>query len=297
MGTPSPATRPGSAASGAETQHRPVPGTSALQLQFQQLQQAAAQFQASSSAAAAGKTPNGGSHAHPSGSAPGTVGAVNGVGANPTAMFPQIPSHYGPPPELVKSGRRPKDQMDSKTYLIPSLTLQTHPSHTPHIPGKPLRLRVPASPSTLHTSVTLTLPAQHHTLHLSPHIPLAGAVPPVPWRIFVSVNGTRVSEAVQRPLGGGGIIGPPVVPGMPIPPPVVVPERDRSRPVYEVRLERGAVARVEVEVLAEGAMPGEMPLKNGGGVNGSGGNGGETRDKEAAVRWEKFTLFLHCLRS
>jgi hypothetical protein len=53
-------------------------------------------------------------------------------------------------------------------------------------------------------------------------------------------------------------------------------ERDKSRPVFEARLERGTVGRIEVEVLA------------GKGTVGKGG--------KEEVEWEKCTIFVHVWR-
>jgi hypothetical protein len=69
------------------------------------------------------------------------------------------------------------------------------------------------------------------------------------------VNGTRLSEIV-KPASG---------------------ERDKSNPVFEARLDRGAVNKIEVEVLA-----GKADVYSG--------------DKDE-VEWEKLTCFVHCLRS
>jgi hypothetical protein len=71
----------------------------------------------------------------------------------------------------------------------------------------------------------------------------------------VTVNGARASE----------------VKGM------APTDRDRSRPLFEARLEGGAVNKIEVELLA-----GKVDVKNRG------------KDE---VQWEKITCFVHILRS
>lgn len=62
-------------------------------------------------------------------------------------------------------------------------------------------------------------------------------------------------------------------------------EQDKSRPVYEARLERGTVGRIEVEVLAE---------KAAGNVNGVAGEKKEGKDE---VDREKVSVFVHVMRS
>jgi hypothetical protein len=72
--------------------------------------------------------------------------------------------------------------------------------------------------------------------------------------LFVTVNGVRLSEVVK--LGEG--------------------ERDKTKPIFDVRLERGSVNKVEVEILA-----GKSEIRSG-----------EPDD----VQWEKLTCFIHSLR-
>jgi hypothetical protein len=60
-------------------------------------------------------------------------------------------------------------------------------------------------------------------------------------------------------------------------------------PVYEVRLERGGVGRIEVEVLAEKAV---KPIVNGVGKEGS----TEGKKKEDEVDREKVVVFVHVMR-
>jgi RSC chromatin remodeling complex RSC4-like protein len=71
----------------------------------------------------------------------------------------------------------------------------------------------------------------------------------------VTVNGTRVTEVNKG----------------------IVTERDKSRPSFDAKLDRGSVNKIEVEILASkpGAVPGE-------------------KDQ---VEWEKLTCFVHCLRT
>lgn len=53
-------------------------------------------------------------------------------------------------------------------------------------------------------------------------------------------------------------------------------ERDKTHPLFEARLERGMVSRVEVEVMA------------GKGIVGKGG--------KEEVDWERVSIFVHVLR-
>ena len=146
----------------------------------------------------------------------------------------------------------------AKDALLPQLTLQSHPQL--HLP-RPIAVTIPASNRLTHQSITLSLPSAHHYLQVIPYLPVA--LSNRPYRIFVSVNGTRTVEVV-RPGGLG--------------------ERDKTRPLFEARLERGRVNRIEVEVLAG---------KDGGRgtatvVNGVGGKEG--------VEWERCTIFVHSLK-
>jgi hypothetical protein len=76
-----------------------------------------------------------------------------------------------------------------------------------------------------------------------------------PYRLFVTINGARASEVKASAPA----------------------ERDKSRPLFDGRLDVGAVNKIEVELLA--GKPG---------VN--------SRGKEE-VQWEKITCFVHILRS
>jgi hypothetical protein len=160
----------------------------------------------------------------------------------------QPPAYNNPPPGLVDSRNRPKGQ-NPADYILPSLTVMTHPGLAL---AKPVKLRVPASPTQLHQCVTITLPPAHAFVQIRPHIPVG--LTPRPYRIFVIVNGARVSEGIKAGV-----------------------ERDKSRPLFDARLERGIVNRIEVEVLA-GKIAG----------------GGKTGKEE--VQWEKMTVFVHVLK-
>jgi hypothetical protein len=75
-----------------------------------------------------------------------------------------------------------------------------------------------------------------------------------PYRLFVTVNGARTSEVkIMAPA-----------------------ERDKNRPLFDGRLEIGAVNKIEVELLA-----------------GKPGVSGRGKDE---IQWEKITCFVHVLR-
>lgn len=136
----------------------------------------------------------------------------------------------------------------SSDYLIPSVHIASHPALGLK---QPLSIRVPASQTLIHQSVTFNLPPTHYHLQIVPNIPVAATGRA--YRFFVIINGSKASEITKTGA-----------------------ERDRSNPVFEARLERGAVHRIEVEVLAEKATAGEA---------------------KAEVQWEKTTCLIHIPRS
>jgi hypothetical protein len=169
----------------------------------------------------------------------------------------------GPPPGLIASKNRSSEQgmlasnrcdtlanpSDSTDYLLPYTQLSSHPSLSL---ANPFKARIPASKTSLHQSVTFTLSGSHAFLQLVPHIPVG--LTTRPYRLFITSNGTRLSEVV-RPAAG---------------------DRDKTKPIFEIRLERGAVNKVEVEILA-----GKAEVRPG---------------EKDDVQWEKLTCFIHCLR-
>jgi hypothetical protein len=89
-------------------------------------------------------------------------------------------------------------------------------------------------------------------LRLIPQLP--EGVTARPYRLFVTVNGARTSEVkIMAPA-----------------------ERDKNRPLFDGRLEIGAVNKIEVELLA-----------------GKPGLSGRGKDE---IQWEKITCFVHVLR-
>jgi hypothetical protein len=133
--------------------------------------------------------------------------------------------------------------------ILPSLTFATHPALSL---SKPMNLTIPAHSSNTQQSVTVTVPSTHYYFQITPHVPVG--LTNRPYRLFVVVNGQRVSEYTK--------------PGT---------ERVKDRPLFEARLEKGMVNRIEVEVLA-------------GKVN-------ATKGGKEEVELEKCTLYVHVLRT
>jgi hypothetical protein len=133
--------------------------------------------------------------------------------------------------------------------VLQSLAFATHPALG--LP-KPMTVTIPAHPTNTQQSVTVTVPSTHYYFQITPHIPVG--LTNRPYRLFVMVNGLRMSEYIK--------------PGT---------ERVKDRPVFDARLERGIVNRIEVEVLA------------GKGTLGKGG--------KEEVDLEKCTVFVHVMRA
>jgi hypothetical protein len=118
---------------------------------------------------------------------------------------------------------------------------------------KPFNARIPASSTSLHQSVTFALSGADYFLQVTPHIPVG--LTNRPYRLFVTLNGSRISETIKP----------------------AVTERDKTRPQFEARLDRGVVNKIEVEILA--------------------GKASEAAGEKDEVEWEKLTCFVHCLRT
>lgn len=193
--------------------------------------------------------------------------------------------------------------------LLPTITLSAHPSLS--LP-RPFRLFIPASPTLLQHSVTITLPSTHDYLQIVPHVPVALASPPRPYRLFVTVNGVRLIEVAkpsavgttsasnstplnQNPPPAGGVA--PVAPVAPVP---ADSGKEKGRPRFEGRLVPG-VNRLEVEIVAAtaGAEKSKDVTTAGGtaGAQQNGqGQGGQPAKKERDVEWEKCTIFVNLMR-
>ncbi|KAF2436323.1 Bromodomain-containing protein [Tothia fuscella] len=166
----------------------------------------------------------------------------------PSSNHHYAPPQYVPPNGFVETTVRPFGQSAADS-ILPSLTISTHPALGL---AKPFHLLIPAHDKRTQQSLTITVPSTHHFFHIIPSIPVAKSGRP--YRIFVNVNGQRMSEYIKP----GG-------------------ERDKGRPVYEARCERGGVNRVEVEIMA------------GKGNLGKGGR--------EEVDWERVKLFIHVLKA
>jgi hypothetical protein len=222
------------------------------------------------------------------------LGTVRPLPANKPAVPPtsyQLPTVDGPPPSLVESIWRAKGQ-PKEDYILPELRLSNHPS----VPDPKFRFKIPASDTSLHQSVTFTVPASHNTVRLSPHIPVG--VTTRPYRLFVSVNGTRASEVVAASAGyQNGLLN-----HHPQHPMASMPglyglekERDKTRPVFDAKLERGAVNKIEVEVLA-GKAPSALAQSIVSSPDEKDREIEKEKKKGKDVQWEKITLFVHVMR-
>ena len=147
-----------------------------------------------------------------------------------------------------------------KSSILPELRISSHPS----LPGTPFTRTIRAHPRLIDQSVTYTVPASKHTFHIIPTLP--PSVTSRAYRIFVSVDGRRISPK---------------------------PEGERGRPVYEARLERGGVGRVEVEVLAEKERSGLALAAREGGEDEEKGVG----KKEEMVERERVVVYVHVMRN
>jgi hypothetical protein len=166
--------------------------------------------------------------------------------------------------DSLRTGRAPPDKVSlshlcqnvanhestaAADSILPSLTFATHPALSL---SKPMNLTIPAHPRNTQQSVTVTVPSTHYYFQITPHVPVG--LTNRPYRLFVTVNGQRVSEYTK--------------PGT---------ERIKDRPLFEARLERGMVNRIEVEVLA--------------------GKANATKGGKEEVELEKCTLYVHVLRT
>lgn len=84
--------------------------------------------------------------------------------------------------------------------LLPTVTISTHPQL--RIP-KPFSLAIPPHDALSHQSTTITLPSTHYYLQIAPTISKelsAGR----PYKMFVSVNGTRLTQRDTQYQGDSG---------------------------------------------------------------------------------------------
>ncbi|KAL8722007.1 MAG: hypothetical protein Q9225_001443 [Loekoesia sp. 1 TL-2023] len=112
--------------------------------------------------------------------------------------------------------------------LMTNLSISTHPGLKI---DKHFHLDIPPSPTTTQQSITITLPSSYYYLQLVPA--LSPNVMHRPYKIFVTVNNSRIVPTPQRPE-----------------------ESDARKPLYEHRVIPG-MNRIEVEMVA--GMPRGAP--------------------------------------
>lgn len=139
----------------------------------------------------------------------------------PTANLYNSYTHQPPPTVLAPSQLRPYPVEDA---LLADVKIATHPQLKISVP---LSLSIPPHATLSHQSTTITLPSSHYFVQVSPTISKqlsAGQ----PYKVFVTVNGTRLTQR-DTVLDATGT--------------------ERRTHVYEGSLAQG-VNRVEVEVAA-----------------------------------------------
>ncbi|KAL8987907.1 MAG: hypothetical protein Q9177_002942 [Variospora cf. flavescens] len=110
---------------------------------------------------------------------------------------------------------------DTLEALIANLSISTHPGLKIN---QHFHLDIPPSPTTTQQSITITLPSTSYYLQITPT--LSAAVTHRPYKIFVTVNNSRIVPNPQRPE-----------------------ESDVRKPLYEHRVMPG-MNRIEVEIVA-----------------------------------------------
>ncbi|KAK8164438.1 Bromodomain-containing protein [Phyllosticta citrichinensis] len=139
---------------------------------------------------------------------------------------------YHPPNGLDNKYRQPGNS--AADALLPNITINTHPQLNV---ARPFKFNIPASPKLTEQSVTVSLPGTHTSIQIQPHVPVA--LTQRPWRIFVSVNNTRINQVTNLETRG-----------------------EKGRPVYESRMQPG-VNRIEIEVIAATASVAGKPKSEG----------------------------------
>ncbi|KAF2753209.1 hypothetical protein EJ05DRAFT_223285 [Pseudovirgaria hyperparasitica] len=132
-----------------------------------------------------------------------------------------LQQQYHAAPSTARDDTRRKKDLE---IILPNIQLSTNPAlrSTPQ-----WKLNIQSHPHLTHQSVTCTLPASQHILQVIPTIPVANTARP--YRLFVTINGTKLTQAI-RPGPGEH-------------------EREKDHPPYDVKLGPG-VNRIEVELLA-----------------------------------------------
>ncbi|KAL0257352.1 hypothetical protein SLS55_008163 [Diplodia seriata] len=163
---------------------------------------------------------------------------------------------------------------DIADALLPNIAIHSHPALKL---SRPFKFNIPASKSLSQQSITMSLPSSHSSIQIKPVVPVAQTQRP--WRLFVNVNNTRISEVYQPPTQQQqqqqpNSSGSPEKPQQ--------QAREKGHPIFEARLQPG-VNRIDVEVIA-GTAP--MQVR------------GQPVPKERdAVEMEKCTVFVNLMRA
>lgn len=174
-----------------------------------------------------------------------------------------------------QANRRP----DIADAVLPNITINSHPALKL---SRPFRFNIPASPTLTQQSITISLPGTHSSIQIKPYVPVAQTQRP--WRLFVTVNNTRISEVYQPPTltqqpsssNSGGS------PEKQQQPPQQQQPREKGHPLFEARLQPG-INRIDVEVIA-GTAP--MQVR------------GQPVPKERdSVEMEKCTVFVNLMKA
>ncbi|EOD51898.1 Bromodomain containing protein [Neofusicoccum parvum] len=158
--------------------------------------------------------------------------------------------------------------------LLPNVAIHSHPALKLQ---RPFKFNIPASATLTQQSITISLPGTHSSIQVKPYVPVAQTQRP--WRLFVTVNNTRISEVYQPPTQAQqqqpNASGSPEK-QQPQPP------REKGHPLFEARLQPG-VNRIDIEVVA-GTAP--MQVR------------GQPVPKERdAVEMEKCTVFVNLMKA
>ncbi|KAK0660897.1 Protein polybromo-1 [Lasiodiplodia hormozganensis] len=154
--------------------------------------------------------------------------------------------------------------------LLPNVAIHSHPALKL---SRPFKFNIPASQTLSQQSITISLPGSHSSIQIKPFVPVAQTQRP--WRLFVTVNNTRISEVYQPPTQQqANSSGSPEKPQQ--------QAREKGHPLFEARLQPG-VNRIDIEVVA-GTAP--MQVR------------GQPPPKERdAVEMEKCTVFVNLMRA
>lgn len=161
-------------------------------------------------------------------------------------------------------------EADMADALLPNVAIHSHPALKL---SRPFKFNIPASQTLSQQSITISLPGSHSSIQIKPFVPVAQTQRP--WRLFVTVNNTRISEVYQPPTQQqANSSGSPEKPQQ--------QAREKGHPLFEARLQAG-VNRIDIEVVA-GTAP--MQVR------------GQPPPKERdAVEMEKCTVFVNLMRA